>query len=150
MTNSTKRCKALKVDGASQCRAAALPKSEHCFFHEPAKAAERREAQASGGRTNRPKTLGAETPDAKIQDCRDALALISETISQVRRGQIDPRVANSIGFLASIAMRAFEQGNLENRIAKLERLLIKSNNSVSDFTLTGAENGTFCEAETTK
>jgi hypothetical protein len=29
----------------------------------------------------------------------DAIALISETINQVRRGQIDPRVANSVGFL---------------------------------------------------
>jgi hypothetical protein len=145
MKNYKKRCKALKPDGL-QCRAAALPQSENCFFHEPSKAAERREAQASGGRTNRIKTLDAGMPDAKIHNCRDALGLISETISQVRRGQIDPRVANSIGYLANIAIELFQESDFETRIEKLERL-IKSSNAVSDFTLTRAENGTICEAE---
>lgn len=98
---------------------------------------------------NRMKTLAAETPDAKIEDPRDALALLSVTISQVRRGEIDPRVANCIGYLAAIAIRTFEQRDFETRIEKLERL-ITSSNGVSDFTLTGAENGKIYEAETAK
>jgi hypothetical protein len=136
MARSKKRCRALKRDG-SQCQAAALPTSENCFFHDPNKAAERQDAQASGGRKNRIKTLGAETPDAKIHDCRDALALISDTINQVRKGQIDPRVANSIGYLATIAIRSFERSDFETRVEKLEQL-IKSRDPVPDSTLTGA------------
>jgi hypothetical protein len=128
MRSSKKHCEALKLDG-SQCQAQALPQSSKCFFHDPSKAAERREAQASGGRTNRKKTIDAETPDAKIQDCRDALALISDTINQVRTGQIDPRVANSIGYLANIAIKVFQQSDFETRIEKLEQL-IKSSNAV--------------------
>jgi len=98
---------------------------------------------------NRIKTLDLATPDAQIHDCRDAIALISDTINQVRTGQIDPRVANSIGYLANIAIKVFQQTDFETRIEKLERL-IKSSNAVSDFTLTGAENGKICEAEATK
>ncbi len=86
---------------------------------------------------NRQKTLEGATPDAKIQNCGDALALISDTINQVRKGDIDPRVANSVGYLATIAMRAFEQNDLETRIAKLESLL-KSRDPVPDLTLTGS------------
>jgi hypothetical protein len=136
MRNNKKRCEALKLDG-SRCQAAALPQSNTCFFHDPSKAAERRDAHVAGGRMNRIKTLGAETPDAKIQDCRDALGLISDTINQVRKGQIDPRVANSIGYLANIAIRAFERSDFETRVEKLEQL-IKSRSSVPDSTLTGA------------
>jgi len=125
-----KPCKALKLDG-SQCQAAALPESTCCFFHDPSKAAERWEAQASGGRANRMKTLDAATPDRNIRDCRDALALIAESINEVRTGRIDPRIANSVGYLATIAIRVFEQSDLEARIDKLERL-IKSRDAASD------------------
>jgi len=136
MKDYKKRCNALKRNG-SQCQAAPLPQSTHCFFHDPCKAAERREAQSSGGRMNRMKTLDAETPNAKIQDCRDALALISDTINQVRKGQIDPRVANSIGYLATIAIRSFERNDFETRVEKLEQV-INSRSRVPDSTLTGA------------
>lgn len=46
--------------------------------------------------------------------------LIGETISQVRRGEIDPRIANAIGYLSGVALRAREQGDLEDRMTKLE------------------------------
>jgi hypothetical protein len=51
------------------------------------------------------KTLAADAPDIKITDCRDVVKLISETINEVRRGQIDPRIANAVGFLASVLIR---------------------------------------------
>jgi hypothetical protein len=41
---------------------------------------------------------------------RDVVELVALTISQVRRGQLDPRRANSVGFLAGIALRALEIG----------------------------------------
>jgi hypothetical protein len=145
MTSSKNPCKAVKLDG-SRCQAVVPPQSNYCIFHDPSKAAERREARASGGRANRMKTLGAATPDAKIRDCRDALALISDTINQVRKGEIDPRVANCVGFLANIAMRAFEQGEMEARIERLERL-IKSRNPIPDLTLTGSLDATISKAQ---
>jgi len=130
-----KTCSGTKPD-QSNCHAPALPGSEFCFFHDPTKAGERREAQAQGGRQNRMKTLEATAPDVKVEDCGDAIALLVQTINQVRRGEIDPRVANSVGFLANILIRATEQDKLETRIEQLEALL-KLRTSTLELTLSG-------------
>jgi hypothetical protein len=121
-TTISRTCSATKQDH-SKCQAPALPESEFCFFHDPSKAEKRREAQAQGGRQNRVKTLEDSAPDVKVEDSGDAIALISETINQVRKGQIDPRVANSVGYLANILIRAVEQNKLESRIEQLEALV---------------------------
>jgi hypothetical protein len=130
-----KTCNATKQD-QSKYQAAAMPGSEFCFFHDPSKAEKRREAQAQGGRQNRMKTLDESAPDVKVKDSGDAIALISDTINQVRKGQIDPRVANSVGFLANILLKAVERDKLETRIQQLEAVL-KVQTPTLDLTLTG-------------
>jgi hypothetical protein len=129
-----KTCSATKPD-QSKCQAPALPGSEFCFFHDPSKAEKRREAQAQGGRQNRMKTLEDSAPDVKVKDSGDAIALISDTINQVRKGKIDPRVANSVGFLANILLKAVERNKLETRIEQLEALL-KVQTSTLDLSIT--------------
>lgn len=119
---SQKSCAATKRGGGC-CRAAALPGSRFCFFHSPKHAAARREAQSLGGRGNRMVTLPADAPDVKVEDCADVVKLLAETINQVRRGEIDPRVANAVGYLANILLAATGQGELESRIAELESLV---------------------------
>jgi hypothetical protein len=119
---TNRRCKATTADGSS-CKVIALPGSDYCFFHDPSKVVERREAQALGGRQNRIKTLDGTTPDVKVEDCGDVVALISETINHVRKGRIDPRVANAVGYLANVLIKAFEQDEQETRIERLEALL---------------------------
>jgi len=131
----TNPCRAVKPDG-SRCQAAPLPGSDFCFFHDPSKAVERREAQALGGRQNRMKTLDAAAPDVKLEDCGDVVALLSETINQVRKGMIDPRIANSVGYLANVVIKAFAQEELETRIERLEALL-EGRSQVSDLAMTG-------------
>ena len=133
-TPISKICSASKPD-QSNCQAPALPGSEFCFFHDPSKAEKRREAQAQGGRQNRMKTLEDSAPDVKLEDCGDAIALISETINEVRKGKIDPRVANSVGFLANILIKAAERNKLETRIEQLEALL-KVQTSTFDLSVT--------------
>jgi len=135
-TPISKTCSATKTN-QSNCQTTALPGSEFCFFHDPAKAEERREAQAKGGRQNRMKTLDPTAPDVKVEDCRDARALLVLTINQVLKGEIDPRVANTVGFLANILLKAMEQNMLETRIEQLEALL-KVQTTTFDLTLTGA------------
>jgi hypothetical protein len=41
----------------------------------------------------------------------------------VRRGQLDPRVGNAVGYLASILLGALQQGPLEERLSRLEATL---------------------------
>ncbi len=127
-------CQAVKPDG-TRCQAAKLPGSDYCFFHDPSLAAERRAAQSAGG--SRIKTLAADAPDVMVGDTRDVVKLIEATVNQVRRGQVDPRVANSVGYLAAILLRAVEQGTLEGKVAELEAIIKARGNAASDLALTG-------------
>jgi hypothetical protein len=136
MRSTKQSCHGVTPDG-SRCQAAALPDSDFCFFHDPSKAAERREAHAVGGRQNRMKTLGTAASDIKIKDCGDVVELLSDTINQVRKGLIDPRVANSVGYLANMTVRVLEQNELEDRIAKLEQLF-ERRNKLPELMITGS------------
>jgi hypothetical protein len=126
-----------KPDG-SDCQAAALPDSDFCFFHDPDLADERHKANAAGGRQNRMKTLSADAPDVRVESCQDVVHLISETINQVRRGELDPRVANAIGYLANVLIKAAEQGDHEKRIKELEAAVQLKGRS-SDFDIMGLD-----------
>jgi len=65
---------------------------------------------------------------------------IPETINQVRKGQIDPRVANAVGYLANVLIRAVEQGDLEKRLDDLEAV-VKNQRSIhdADLSMTGTD-----------
>ena len=117
-----KICTAPKRDGTA-CQAAALPGSRFCFFHDPAKAAARRKAQSLGGRGNRMVTLPANTPDVKVEEGADVVRLLGQTINQVRRGQIDPRAANTVAYLSNVLLAATARREVESRIAELESLV---------------------------
>ncbi|HEX2837183.1 MAG TPA: hypothetical protein VHN77_03545 [Phycisphaerales bacterium] len=55
-----------------------------------------------------------------MRSARDVCGLLSETIHDVRTGRVDPRIANTVGYLASVLVRALEVGELEERLAALE------------------------------
>ena len=59
----------------------------------------------------------------QLGTCKDVANLLGESISQVRRGELDPRVANAVGYLSGILIRALEQGVVEERLAKIEAAL---------------------------
>ena len=68
-------------------------------------------------------TLPADAPDVKVEDSADVVKLLCQTINQVRRGEIDPHVANAVGYLSNIVLAATAQRDLETRIAELESLV---------------------------
>ncbi len=137
LNSSKKPCRATKPDGSS-CQAAALPGSDFCFFHDPDRADDRREANAAGGRQGKTKTLDAAAPDVKIESCQDVVRLISVTINQVRRGELDPRVANAVGYLANVLIKAVEQGDLEKRIEDLEAA-VKAKGRTAEYPMMGMD-----------
>ena len=55
-----------------------------------------------------------------INSAKDITKLLAETINQVREGNLDCRIANTIGFLAGVTLKAFEISKLEERIKKIE------------------------------
>jgi hypothetical protein len=124
----------VRADG-TRCRANTIAGSEFCFFHDPAKAREREDAQRAGGSMGKAKVLPPDTQDVPLASTADAVRFLGQTINQVRRGEIDPRVANTIGYLSATLLRALEQGDIERRLAELEAIIKSQPTPSTDFDL---------------
>lgn len=139
-------CQYTKSDG-SRCHAYAVHGSRFCFAHDPKSAVERQAARVKGGqeRSRKSKVLAGDTPNAALTTSTEIESLLADTINQVRRGEIDPHVSNAVGYLASVLMKAKEQGETERRLARVESIL-KSQwanplNSNSEFEFTNPIQG---------
>ena len=115
------KCQIRKEDGSS-CGANAQPTNSLCVFHDPARAIEGQRARQAGGlsRTRPAAVLAPETPDHPVGTTKDVANLLGDSINRLRRGELDPKVANAMGYLASVLLRALEQGPIEERLARLE------------------------------
>lgn len=127
-----RQCRYKRPDGR-ECQANAIARSGLCFFHDPERAADRSEAQRAGGLRNKGTSLPADTPDFEMRNVRDVVAMLGLTINQVRRGQIDPRVSNAVGYLSGTLLKAFEIGSLEQRVSALEAATRNQRQSHSPF-----------------
>jgi hypothetical protein len=119
-----KKCEFLKKNG-ERCGADAQTGKSLCVFHDPARASEGRRARRAGGitRSRLAVVLPADTPNQALENTTDVSALLSDSINRLRRGQLDPRVANAMGYLSSVLLRSLEQGPVEERLAKIEATL---------------------------
>jgi len=132
-----KQCRHIKPD-RSRCRANVLHGSHYCFFHDPLSARARAAARKAGGleRSRRAAVLPDGTPDRPLASAADVTGLLAETINQVRRGEIDPRISNAVGYLAGILLKAKERDDLEQRLARLESIVARQPaNPQSEFNL---------------
>ncbi len=114
------RCSHAHADGRP-CGGYAVAGSRFCFTHEPDLASDRDEARRRGGQAGRVATLPES--DVRVRSLSDVLVLVEETINDVRTGRVDVRVANAVGYLANIGIRAIEQGDLADRLEALEAVL---------------------------
>jgi hypothetical protein len=67
--------------------------------------------------------LPFDTPDHPLGDTNQVSVLLADSINRLRRGQLDPRVANAMGYLASVLLKALENGRIEDRLAHLEAVM---------------------------
>ena len=120
----TPRCQATNKQGL-RCSAPSLKGSTFCFFHDPAATVDRAVARRMGGqmRNRRAATLGTDERDLPLKNVGDVVALLGASINQVRRGELDPRVGNAVGYLSGLLLKAIEQGDLEKRIGTLENVV---------------------------
>jgi hypothetical protein len=93
-----------------------------CWTHDPAVPGDEKVAAAvrGGYAATRQTVLPVDVLPATLRSPEDATALLETTVQQVRTGQIAPAVANSIGYLVSIALRSFEL-DIVRRLDELER-----------------------------
>lgn len=118
-----KACRFIHPDGRA-CQATPQADSDYCFFHDPAKAVDRRLAQVKGGSQNSLKVLpssdlrrwrSGQTPTAA-----DLLGLLADTVDATLTGKIDPKVANAVGYLAGVMLRAVEAETFNERLQAVE------------------------------
>lgn len=112
-----KQCNHFKADGL-QCGAPRQKNSPFCFTHDPDKANERMLAWKAGGHAKR---ILPELKPIKLDKPRDAVKLLAQTINEVRKGEIDPRIATAIFYGANTLLKAFELAELEDRLDAIER-----------------------------
>ena len=129
--HATRSCRFVKA-GGTRCRARVMSSSEFCFFHNPNVADRRHQARIAGGRHSRAAVLRTDDPDIQVKTVSDVVSLLSVAINNVRRGELDPKVANCVGYLASISLRALQAEDLEGRVKALE-LAVKSRGMDQEF-----------------
>ena len=115
-----RRCAQLRASGA-RCNGFAVAGSDYCFAHDPAQAEKRDDARRRGGQAGRVATLADSA--LPVRTLRDVVGLVETTINDVRAGRVDVRVANAVGYLANVAMKAIEQSDLEARLEAIEAVL---------------------------
>jgi hypothetical protein len=120
---SKPKCKASKA-GGSTCGGNCLNGSDYCYFHDPAQAAHRQQARRKGGRArSKPMAvLPISVSDVPVEDVEGVVRLLGRTINQVLTGQVDPKISNAVGYLASVLLRALEGAEFEERLARLEEM----------------------------
>ena len=107
--------------GGKPCGGFAIAGSGYCFAHDPASAAERDAARRRGGQAGRPATVTES--DVAVRSLADVVILVETTINDVRSGRVDVKIANAVGVLANVAIRAIERSDLEARLDALESVL---------------------------
>lgn len=116
------KCVFEKTNG-SACEANAMAGSQYCFHHNPAISAKvKKLAQAKGGQAN--KIMVKEPlPPLKIGASKDIVLLLEDTIARVRSGEMDLKIATTIGYLSGHLIKAFEVSYLEERVIKIENIV---------------------------
>ena len=114
----SKKCQSKNAEG-KPCQAPVVGDTGLCFWHGGRPAAEVREAQSRGGGKSR--TLDPETVTVDFSTPQNVTGLLANIAGWVLTGQVDARVANAAALCCSTALRGIEAGELERRIAELER-----------------------------
>jgi len=116
-----RQCKAILDDG-EQCGAYALKGKDFCFSHDPDSREAKLEAVRNGGLVKKVRIDEPLTP-VDIVTAKDVVRLLTVTIEEVRTGKLDPRIANTIGFLAGHLTRAYEVAELEHKVDEIRAVI---------------------------
>ncbi len=89
-----KKCEFGKKNG-EPCGADAQTGKSLCVFQDPDKASDGRRARRAGGiaRSRGGTVLPSDTPDHPLGNTKNVSAFLADSINELRRGQLDPRVA---------------------------------------------------------
>lgn len=114
------KCIAIK-DNQERCEAYSMSGSEYCYLHNPDISEEDRQAGRVKGGSKARIDVGVKTLRViDIQEPSGVLELLNDTVRRVRAGSMSVKTANTLGYLATVYLRAFEVTKLEERVKALE------------------------------
>lgn len=118
------RCTFTKANN-QQCKAFSMSNSDFCYLHNPKIDKEYKKAnQSKGGKANA-LIVHTPLPALQIRTPQEVILLLEDTINRVRAGEIEARVANSIGVLSGQLIKAIEISNIETRVEVIERAIFE-------------------------
>ena len=122
VTSTANRCKAITKAG-EPCAGWAGVGSGFCFAHDPTKATERAAARVKGGRARHGRNIGITGADCVVLvgTPGDVLDVIRGAILDVLHLENSIARARTLGYLAGVALKAFEVTELEDRLTALEQ-----------------------------
>lgn len=120
----SKHCIHIKDDG-KQCGGYATEDSKYCLSHDPDKSEDRIVRAQKGGAAEAYQQLDLELEELKVQSAGDIAQASIRLANELRQGLIPPKIATSIGYLLSIALKAYEKSDLEQRIESFERIILE-------------------------
>ena len=116
-------CRTIKANG-EQCRAAPLRDSEYCFMHDPRLARERAEARRLGGLRRRREKATSEVYDwAGLGEVAEIQRILQVAVVDTLGLDNSPARSRTLGYLASLSLKALEVGELEQRVTALEEII---------------------------
>ena len=120
-TTATAICEGVTKRG-HRCQNPVLPGRPWCWWHDPDRADDRREARSRGGRARHGRRLGTTNSGelVTISDLGDVVKLLERTINDALRLENSLSRANTIARLASVLCGIYQVSELEARITVLE------------------------------
>lgn len=114
-------CGAPTRDGAP-CRAQALAGRQRCAFHDRSTADRVQEGRSRGGRSGRAAVavLPDGEADYELLTVADAVRALGKLVNATAKGKLDVRVANSCIYGLATLVKALSDGDIEQRLRKLE------------------------------
>ena len=118
------QCEFIKEDN-QQCGGYAVDDSIYCINHEPTMKETKLNAVRKGGASESYQTLNLNLNPLTIKNSSDVIGAVLQTINELREGKLPPKAASTIGYLLGIALKAFEQADLKNRVEMVEKVILE-------------------------
>lgn len=115
------QCKYIK-DNKEQCKANAMDNG-YCYLHNPDIPEEEKQLARIRGGENNAVLIGELMEESKVRTSEDIVILMESVINKVKRGVLDIRVANTIGYLAGVTQKAVKEVEVEDRLKRIEELV---------------------------
>ena len=120
---STERPCIFRLSSGRQCKAAALKDSEFCWVHSPERAKEVQEARRLGGlRRKREVTISSAYQFESLDTVDGIRRIVLIALLDALSMENSMSRVRTLAYLAQVALRMLEVGDIEERVADLEEL----------------------------